>query len=58
MVEQYPEFIPGHLRFAEVLKQYDRPKEALDVLERASSLYPHESSLIQAKVTALAEAEK
>jgi predicted Zn-dependent protease len=58
LVEQYPEFIPGHLRFAEVLKQYDRPKEALDVLERASSLYPHESSLIQAKVTALAEAEK
>ncbi|MEA5582693.1 M48 family metallopeptidase [Nodularia harveyana UHCC-0300] len=58
LVEQYPEFIPGHIRFAEVLKQYNRPKESLDVLERAVSLYPQESTLIQARVAALVEAEK
>ncbi|MBE9201387.1 MULTISPECIES: M48 family metallopeptidase [unclassified Nodularia (in: cyanobacteria)] len=58
LVEQYPEFIPGHIRFAEVLKQYNRPQEALEVLERASSLYPQESTLIQARITALAEAQK
>ncbi|MBI1241334.1 MAG: M48 family metalloprotease [Nostoc sp. RI_552] len=58
LVEQYPEFIPSHIRFAEILKQYNRGKEALDILERAVALYPNESTLIQAKVTALAEAQK
>ncbi|MDB9374948.1 M48 family metallopeptidase [Nodularia sphaerocarpa] len=57
LVEQYPEFIPGHIRFAEVLKQYNRPQEALDVLERASSFYPNQPILIQARVAALAEAK-
>ncbi len=58
LVEQYPEFIPGNIRYAEVLKQYDRPKEALEVLERATSLYPNQPELIKARVTALAEAKK
>jgi predicted Zn-dependent protease len=58
LVKQYPEFIPGHIRFAEVLKQYDRPQQALDILERAASLYPDQPELIKARVTALAEAEK
>lgn len=55
LVEQYPEFIPGHIRFAEVLKQYDRSKEALDVLERAASLYPNQPTLIKARISALTE---
>ncbi|BAY22161.1 peptidase M48 Ste24p [Calothrix sp. NIES-2100] len=58
LVEQYPEFIPGHIRFAEVLKQYDRSPQALDILERAASLYPNQPELIKARVTALAEAQK
>ncbi|MCC5607928.1 M48 family metallopeptidase [Nostoc sp. CHAB 5834] len=58
LVEQYPEFIPGHIRYAEVLKQYDRTKEALDILERASSLYPDQPELIKARVTALADDKK
>lgn len=58
LVKQYPEFIPGHIRFAEVLKQYDRPQQALDILERAASLYPDQPELIKARVAALAEAEK
>ncbi|MCC5620302.1 M48 family metallopeptidase [Nostoc sp. CHAB 5715] len=58
LVEQYPEFIPGHIRYAEVLKQYDRTKEALDILERASSLYPDQPELIKARVTALAADKK
>ncbi|MBG1270640.1 M48 family metalloprotease [Nostoc sp. WHI] len=58
LVEQYPEFIPGHIRYAEVLKQYDRPKEALDILERASSLYPDQPELIKARITALAGEKK
>ncbi|MDZ7961380.1 MAG: M48 family metalloprotease [Aulosira sp. DedQUE10] len=58
LVAQYPEFIPGHLRFAEVLKQYDRSQQALDILERAASLYPNQPELIKARVSALAEAKK
>ncbi|MEH1866922.1 MAG: M48 family metallopeptidase [Nostoc sp.] len=58
LVEQYPEFIPGHIRYAEALKQYDRTKEALDILERASSLYPDQPELIKARITALAGDKK
>ncbi len=58
LVKQYPEFIPGHIRFAEVLKQYDRPQQALDILERAASIYPDQPQLIKARVAALADAEK
>lgn len=58
LVEQYPEFIPGNIRYAEILKQYDRPKEALDVLERASSLYPDQPELTKARITALANEKK
>jgi len=58
LVEQYPEFIPGHIRFAEELKKYDRTPEALDILERASSLYPDQPELIKARITALAESKK
>ena len=54
LVEQYPEFIPGHLRLAEVLQQYEHPKEALGVLEQATSLYPAQPDLLKAKVAALA----
>lgn len=58
LVEQYPEFIPGHIRYAEVLKQYDRSQEALNVLERAVSLYPNQPTLIDAKVNALIDEKK
>lgn len=58
LVEQNPEFIHGHIRYAEVLTQYDRTKEALDVLERGSSLYPDQPELVKARVTALANAKK
>lgn len=58
LVEEYPQFIPGHLRLAEVLQQGDRPKEAIDVLERATSLYPNQPELVKAKVAALAADKK
>ena len=58
LVEQYPEFVPGHLRLAEALQTYDHPKEAIDVLERATTLYPEQPDLVKAKVTALAEQKR
>lgn len=58
LVQQYPEFIPGHIKYAEVLKQDNQEKKALDVLERAATLYPNQPDLIRARVAALAEAKK
>ncbi|MFQ3629647.1 MAG: M48 family metalloprotease, partial [Cyanobacteriota bacterium] len=55
LTEQYPEFVPGHLRYAEVLAEGDRSDEALAVLERAVGLYPDSADLARARVAALAE---
>lgn len=54
LTQQYPEFVPGHLRYAEVLAAGDRSNEALAVLERAVGLYPDSADLAQARVAALA----
>ncbi|OKH24354.1 M48 family metallopeptidase [Chroogloeocystis siderophila] len=58
LVEQYPEFIPGHLRLAEALQKFDHNKEAIAVLERAVTLYPDQPDLVKAKVTALAQSKQ
>ncbi len=58
LVEQYPEFIPGHLRLAEILKKYDRPEDALAVLETASAIYPTQPEIVKAKIAALAAEKK
>ncbi|MDX2099005.1 MAG: M48 family metalloprotease [Leptolyngbyaceae cyanobacterium bins.59] len=58
LVQQYPQFIPGVVQLAQVLKEYKQNNEALTVLERAASLYPNQADLIRARVTALGEAEK
>jgi predicted Zn-dependent protease len=58
LVEEYPEFIPGHIRYAQLLKQYHRPEVAFKVIEQAATLYPHQPDLIKAKVIALAESQK
>ncbi len=56
--QQYPEFIPGHLRYARALKEYGQSEKALEVLERATTLYPAEPDLLKAKIVALDEREK
>ncbi len=58
LAEQYPQFIPGHLRYAQALKEYDQSEKALQVLERASTLYPKEPDLLKARIEALGEHKK
>ncbi|MDJ0693735.1 M48 family metallopeptidase [Mastigocoleus sp. MO_188.B34] len=58
LVEKNPEFIPGHIKYAESLKKYGKEKKALEVLERANSLYPDEVDLVKYRVQALAESKK
>ncbi|HEY9673166.1 MAG TPA: M48 family metalloprotease [Waterburya sp.] len=58
LVAQFPEFIPGHLRYAQALKDYKQPQKALQVLERASSLYPKEPELLKATIMAMGEQKR
>lgn len=58
LVEQYPQFVPGHIRYAAVLQQYDRLDQALVVLEQATNLYPNQPDLLKARIAALAAAQQ
>ncbi|WP_424102139.1 M48 family metalloprotease [Moorena producens] len=57
LVEQQPEFIPGHIRYAQALKDYERLDEALVVLTQAKNLYPNEPELIKVTMAMLADSE-
>ncbi|MEA5537162.1 M48 family metallopeptidase [Crocosphaera sp. XPORK-15E] len=54
---KYPEFIPGHLKYAEALEQDKRPDEAREILTTAATLYPNEAPLVDAKIAADEEAK-
>ncbi|MEC4983851.1 MAG: M48 family metallopeptidase [Oscillatoria sp. PMC 1068.18] len=58
LVEQHPEFIPGHIRYVEALQKYDRADEAIPALERAVALYPNEPILLQKAIEVYREQEK
>jgi beta-barrel assembly-enhancing protease len=58
LVEQFPEFIPGHLRYAQALQSYERHEEALKILDQAVILYPDEPDLLYAKIEADNKAKK
>ena len=58
LVEQYPEFIPGHLRYARALEAYDKPEEAVQVLERATTMYRNEPELLRGTIEIYEEQEK
>jgi len=58
LVEQVPGFVPGHLRYAQALKDYNQPEAALQVLEKATTIYPDQPDLLKGKVALLAENKK
>ncbi|MDJ0569012.1 MAG: M48 family metallopeptidase [Pleurocapsa sp. MO_192.B19] len=53
-----PQFIPGHIHYAEMLKKYEREAESLQVLNRAVNRYPNEPKLLKAKIDADIAADK
>lgn len=53
LVDQYPQFIPGHLRLAATLERYDRPDEASAVIAKGVQQYPNEPTLVKAQVESL-----
>ncbi|NEP79439.1 MAG: peptidase M48, Ste24p, partial [Okeania sp. SIO3B3] len=58
LVKEYPEFIPTHIKLAEVLKADEQTELALEILHQAAGLYPNEPELIKAQITALANEKK
>jgi beta-barrel assembly-enhancing protease len=50
LVKKYPEFIPAHLHYAEALRQYEKPDEAIQILQNAIAQYPNEPDLLKAKI--------
>ncbi|MTJ29104.1 M48 family metalloprotease [Aphanizomenon sp. UHCC 0183] len=51
--EKNPEFVPGHILLAQALETYNKPKEAREVLERASSLFPYNPDVAKARIKTL-----
>ena len=53
-----PQFLPGHIHYAEALLEYGRESESLAVLDRAVNLYPNEPEILRAKMNADIAVEK
>lgn len=53
-----PQFISGHIHYAQMLQQHERLEESIAVLERAVNLYPQEPKLVQARIDAHVAAEE
>lgn len=53
LTEQYPEFIPGHTLYAQVLREQEQYEDAAEVLERATSIYPDRIDLATARILTL-----
>ncbi|MGK7874264.1 MAG: M48 family metalloprotease [Xenococcaceae cyanobacterium] len=58
LTENYPDFIPGHFLLVDALLKDDRPEEAIEVLERATSLYPDQTELLDRKITLMGEEKR
>jgi len=58
LTENYPDFIPGHLLLASAAQKYGQPERAIAALERATSLYPSNTELLDRKIALLAEQDQ
>ncbi|PZO43238.1 MAG: hypothetical protein DCF19_04595 [Pseudanabaena frigida] len=45
--ENYPEFIPGHIKFAEASLRWNQPEKAIATLDRAYGLYPDRLDILE-----------
>ena len=46
-VAQHSEFVPGHLLLAKILQKNKKETEALQVLEKAASLFPDSAEIVE-----------
>lgn len=52
-VEEYPEFIPGHILLADAYYQFGEDDDALDTIEKASEMYPGRDDVLDTKIDLL-----
>ena len=45
--DNYPEFIPGHIKFAEAAIRWNQPERAIPTLDRAYGIYPDRVDLLE-----------
>lgn len=53
LVEEYPEFIPGHILLADTYDQFGEEDDALDTIEKASSMYPGRDDVLDSRIDLL-----
>ena len=53
-----PQFIPGHIHYADALLKYEREAESLEALNYAYNQYPNEPEILRAKMNADIAADK
>lgn len=58
LTAEIPEFMLGHVRYAELLQTYERPEDAEVVLEKALTLYPYDPDLLRAQIDLMMTHEK
>lgn len=58
LVDKHPDFIPGHLRYAEALVEFDQTEQAITHLESAVSRYPQQLGLVNTLIPLYEEREQ
>ncbi|MEB3293473.1 MAG: M48 family metalloprotease [Synechococcales bacterium] len=58
LTKNYPQYIPGQLLRIQHLEKLGKSEEALQALETLSGMYPNDTELLKAKITALAKVER
>lgn len=58
LTENYPDFIPGHLLLVEQLLKKERYNEAIEALERVTSLYPNLTDILDQQIELLGQQKR
>jgi predicted Zn-dependent protease len=58
LTENYPDFIPGHLLLVEQLLKKERYDQAIEVLERVTSLYPNLTDILDKQIELLGQRKR
>lgn len=58
LVEDYPEFIPGHILLANTYYEFEEEDDALSTIEKASEMYPGRDDVLDTRIELLLAYDK
>ena len=58
LVEEYPEFIPGHILLANTYDEFEEEDDALETIEKASEMYPGRDDVLDTRIKLLLAYDK